>query len=146
MVAVVSGEKRSARERRIEYLANEYLETSRLWRSRGHRIEHDELNYALDQLRQANEVLEFLRATGRDPYATFRIIDKVLDQAHSGLSHARSVFDDMRFLELIDDHFETLMGLLDADALPAREADVLDALGFPNLASSIRERTDLLAA
>jgi hypothetical protein len=109
-------------------------------------LEWDEVSYALDRLRQADEVLDFLRRNARDPYATLRNVDGVLGDAESGLGALRRALDETRFSELLDDHLDTLMRALAADALPGCEAELLDALGFPNLASTIEARADLLGA
>jgi hypothetical protein len=133
--------------RQIEFLAEEYLRLARAqWRSRRHHLEWDEVSYALDRLRQADEVLDFLRRSGRDPYTTLRDVDGVLGDAESGLSALRRVLDETRFSELLDDHLDTLMQALSAEVLPGCEADLLDALGFPNLARTIEARADLLGA
>jgi hypothetical protein len=135
------------RRRQVEFLAEEYLRLARAqWRSRRHHLEWDDVSYALDHLRQADEVLDFLRRSGRDPYATLRDVDGVLGDAESGLSALRRVFDETRFSELLDDHLDTLMRALSAEALPGCEADLLDALGFPNLARTVKARADLLGA
>jgi hypothetical protein len=109
-------------------------------------MEWDEVSYALDRLRAADEVLDFLRRSARDPYTTLRDVDGVLGDAESGLSGVRRVLDETRFSELLDDHLDTLMRALSAEALPGWEAEVLDALGFPDLARTIEARTDLLGA
>lgn len=131
----------------MEFLAEEYLRLARAqWRSRRHHLEWDEVSYALDRLRQADEVLDFLRRSGRDPYATLRDVDGVLGDAESGMSILRRVLDETRFSELLDDHLDTLMRALSAKTLPGCEADLLDVLGFPNLARTIKARADLLGA
>lgn len=133
--------------RQVEFLAEEYLRLARAhWRSKRHHLEWDEVSYALDRLRQADEVLDFLRRSGRDPYATLKDVDGVLGDAESGLSAVRRVLDETRFSELLDDHLDTLMRALSAKALPGCEADLLDALGFPDLARTIEARADLLGA
>jgi hypothetical protein len=106
----------------------------------------DDVSYALDHLRQADEVLDFLRRSGRDPYTTLRDIDRVLSDAESGVSSLRRILDETRFSELLDDHLDMLMRALSADALPGCEADLLDSVGFPNLARTIEARADLLGA
>jgi hypothetical protein len=58
----------------------------------------------------------------------------------------RRVLDETRFSDLLDDHLDTLMRALSAKALPGCEADLLDALGFPDLARTIEARADLLGA
>lgn len=132
---------------RIEFLAMEHLRR-RHFTTKRHPMGDGfhEFMYALDRLQQANEVLEFVRETRRDPYGTFSNIIQVLDDAREGIVYARRVLDETGFLELLDEHFDTLMAGLDPDGLPANESDILDMLGFPHLAATIRDETDLLAS
>lgn len=131
----------------VEFLAEEYLRLARAqWRMRRRHLEWDEVSYALDHLRQADEVLDFLSRSGRDPYATLRDVDEVLGHTESGLKSLGQVLDETRFSELLDDHLDTLMRALTAEALPGCEADLLDTLGFPNLARTIQARADVLGA
>lgn len=131
--------------RQVEFLAEEYLRLAQAQlRSRRHLMEWEEVSYALDRLRQADEVLDFLRRSGRDPYATLRDVDGVLGDAQTGVSLVRQILDETRFSELLDDHLDTLMHALSAETLPGCEADLLDAAGFPNLARTIQARADLL--
>jgi hypothetical protein len=131
--------------RQVDLLAEEYLRLGQAQlRAKRHRIEWDEVSYALDHLRQADEVLNFLRRSGRDPYATLRNVDEVLGDAESGLKGVQHVLDETGAEELLNDHLDTLMRALSAEALPGWEADVLDAWGFPDLARTIGARADLL--
>lgn len=131
--------------RQVDLLAEEYLRLGQAQvRARRHRIEWDEVSYALDRLRQADEVLTFLRRSGRDPYTTLRDVNGVLSDAEAGLSGVRRVLDETGAAELLDDHLDTLMRALSAEALPGWEANLLDAWGFPDLARTIGARADLL--
>jgi hypothetical protein len=131
--------------RQVDLLAEEYLRLGQAQlRAKRHRIEWDEVSYALDRLRQADEVLNFLRRSGRDPYATLRNVDEVLGDAESGLKGVQHVLDETGAEELLNDHLDILMRALSAEALPGWEADVLDAWGFPDLARTIGARADLL--
>ena len=136
-----------ADRKQVEFLAEEYLRLARAHgRLRRHHMECDEVSYALDHLRQADEVLDFLNRSGRDPYTTLRDVNELLRHAGSGLSAFETLLGDTGFSELLDDHLDTLMRALSAEALPGGEAELLDALGFPNLARTIQARTDLLGA
>lgn len=79
-------EENGAARRRIEHLANEYIRPD-VWGGRRHPMDDGfyELRHALDRLRRADEVLEFLDSTRRDPYGAIRTIDQTLDDARSGL-------------------------------------------------------------
>lgn len=107
-------------------------------------MEWDDVSYALDRLRQADEVLDFLRRSGRDPYRTLRDVDAVLGDAASGMSTLQRVLAETGFSELLDDHLDTLMRALSPETLPGYETALLEALGFPNLARTIKERANLL--
>jgi hypothetical protein len=129
----------------VELLAEEYVRLARAQvRAKRHGLEWDEVSYAFDRLRQADEVLDFLRRSGRDPYTTLRDVDGVLSDAEAGLSGVQRVLDERGAAELLDDHLDTLMRALSAEALPGWEADLLDAWGFPDLARTIGARADLL--
>jgi hypothetical protein len=129
----------------VELLADEYVRLARAQvRAKRRHLEWDEVSYALDRLRQADEVLNFLRGSGRDPYTTLRDVDGVLGDAEAGLGAVLRVLDETGFSELLDDHLDTLMRALSAEALPGWKADLLDAWGFPDLARTIRARADLL--
>lgn len=131
--------------RQLDLLAEEYLRLGQgQLRAKRHRIEWDEVSYALDRLRRADEVLDFLRRSGRDPYTTLRNVDEVLGDADSGLKGVRRALDETGTAELLDDHLDTLMRALSAEALPGWEADLLEAWGFRDLARTIGARADLL--
>ena len=131
--------------RQVEFLAEEYLRLARTrGRSKRHPLEWEETSYALDRLRRADEVLSFLRRRGCDPYGTLRDVDGVLGDAETGVHVVRQALKETRFCELLDDHLDTLMRALSAEALPRCEAELLDALGFPDLARTIEARADLL--
>lgn len=104
-----------------------------------------EFRYALDRLRRADEVIDFLQRSQRDPYTTMNDIDATLGDAHSGLVESRNILRQSGFLDLVDDHLDTVMRGLDPDGLPDDEAEVLAMLGFPHLAATIRDQVDLLA-
>ena len=87
------GKKRDAEQRRRKYLIDKYLRIRTIDRGRRHFPENDgwyEVRTAVDQLRRANEVLDFLDRSGRDPYRTFADIKATLFQAREGLAYTRS--------------------------------------------------------
>lgn len=131
------------KRKRVKFLAGQYLSPVRRTHLR-HRLDWDELEYALDRLRAADEVLQFLNDNRRDPYATLREPERTLSDAQVGLAALRAVMEKTGFLELLDDHLDTLMRSLSADGLPEQEADLLRALGFPRIADSVEGRADLL--
>ncbi|MHB8465602.1 MAG: hypothetical protein ACYDH6_23495 [Acidimicrobiales bacterium] len=137
-------EKRSAR-RRIEHLGREYVHPHP-WSGRRHPMEDGfyEWRYALDRLRRADEVIEFLDRSDRDPYTTIVTIDQTLDDAHEGLIRAKSELQAAGFLAILDDHIDTIMRGLDPAGLPEEEADVLEMLGFRHLAATVRDETDVV--
>lgn len=141
--------KVSSEQRRIEHLADEYLhydryEFKRRVASRD-QMEFDEFSNALRLLKRSNEVLEFIRETDRDVYATFRRISELLYTAAHGIDHTRRILEETGFLDMLDDHFDTVMRGLDSRGLPKNEAEVLAMLGFDHLASMVHADVDLIA-
>lgn len=136
-----------AARRRVEYLAKEYIRRPYPWGGRRHPLDdgYYELRYALDRLRRADEVIDFVHRTQRDPYTAMADIDETLGDAHGGLVGTRDVLRQNGFLDLLDDHLDTVMRAVDARDLPHDEAAVLEMLGFPRLAATVREQTDILA-
>lgn len=135
----------SPERRRIEHLAKEY---SRPYKTLHKRHPMDggfyEIHYGIERLQRADEVLVFLRQTGRDPDETLRDIDALLSDIRSGLVSTREILTESGFLELIDDHFDTLMQGVSGETLPPDEAETLDAMGFPHLAAIVREHFDVV--
>lgn len=140
------GKKRDAEQRRQRYLIDKYLRLRAI--PHGRRFPGDdgwyELRSAVDNLRQAHEVIEFLRRSGRDPYDTFADIDQTLNNAYWGVTEARRQMDRAGFLHLLDDHLDVVMRSVRSSGLPEDEAAVLEALGFPELATDIEVLVDLL--
>lgn len=135
---------------RVEYLATEYLryDFERRGRRRHHPLDDGfyEFYESLHRLRRANEVLEFLAKSGRDPYGTIQDLGDVLSDAEQGLRYAKQTLDDTGFLDLLDEHLDTVMRGVEADELPDDEAAVLESLGFHQLAQVVRAEVDLTIA
>lgn len=149
-VLPVDEAEKSAERRRIEFLAEEYLVDNR--DGRRHR-RHDPLDdgfyefyESLHRLRRANEVLDFLKSSRRDPYETFADVPGVLSDAAEGLRLGKQVLADGGYLSMLDDHIDTVMRGLDPEGLPSDEAAVLESLGFRHLAQVIRADIDLVAS
>jgi hypothetical protein len=131
---------------RAEYLAEKYVKQPSSRKRRRHPMDDYlwEFHESIERLRRADEVLEFLDRTARDPYTTLRSVDEVLNDAEYGLQNAQAALDASGFLEMLDDHLESVMSAVDPELLPPGEAAVLDYLGFPRLARYVREETDLV--
>lgn len=127
----------------IEFLAREYLRTSRLLERHHHHLE-DPVSHALVELRQVLEVLEFINMTGRDPYVTLANVDELLREIERALKSTRRVLDASGFLQLEDDKFELLMEAVSSEDLPPEEASLLELYGFSQLAEDVEAITDLV--
>jgi hypothetical protein len=133
---------------RAGYLAAKYIKQPSSRKRRRHPMDDRlwEFHESIERLRRADEVLEFLDRTERDPYTTLRSVDEVLSDVEYGLQNAQAALASSGFLDMLDDHLESVLTAVDPDLLPAAEAAILDELGFPRLARFVREEADLVGS
>lgn len=131
--------------RNVQFLVEEYVQRG-LWVGRHHPMDDGfyVVRSGADRLRSADETLRYLRQSRRDPYRTLRDVPDLLDDAATGLQRTKDALDETGFLELLDDHIDTLMRAVSAENLPPEEEQALRALGFVELARIYPSLVDLV--